>query len=73
LKKSLDGKRTHDRCVGVCYLDGVDIAAEMVRQGIARDCPRFSNGRYRDAELKAASAGATIGQTYRLPGYCRAR
>ena len=69
----LDGTRTRDRCAGVCFLDGRDIAAELVRQGLARDCPRFSGGRYADEELVAAQAGATIAETYRLPGYCRAR
>lgn len=71
LRCELDGERTHDRCVGVCYLEDVDISAEMVRRGVARDCPRFSDGRYRDVEMRAAAAGATIGRTYRLPGYCR--
>ena len=41
----LDGSRTHDRCAGVCYLNGADIAAILVRQGLARDCPWFSGGR----------------------------
>ena len=67
----LDGERTHDRCVAVCYLEGRDLAAEMIRAGLARDCPRFSGGRYRAAEMQAAAAGATIGGSYRLPGYCR--
>jgi micrococcal nuclease len=70
LRCELNGERTHDRCVGICYLDGADISAEMVRQGVARDCPHFSGGRYRDIEQQAIAAGATIGQTYRLPGYC---
>ena len=69
----LDGSRTHDRCAGVCYLDGADIAAELVRRGLARDCPRYSGGRYAAAERAAARAGATIGAAYRLPGYCRRR
>jgi endonuclease YncB( thermonuclease family) len=69
----LDGERTHDRCVAVCYLEGRDLAAEMVRAGLARDCPRFSGGRYRAAETQAAAAGATIGGSYALPSYCRAR
>jgi endonuclease YncB( thermonuclease family) len=30
-----DGERTHDRCIAVCYLDGADIAAIMVRRGPA--------------------------------------
>ena len=45
LRCELNGERTHDRCVGVCYLEGVEISAEMVRQGVARDCPRFNGGR----------------------------
>jgi micrococcal nuclease len=36
LRCELDGERTHDRCVGVCYLEGVGISAEMVRRGVAR-------------------------------------
>jgi micrococcal nuclease len=73
LRCELNGERTHDRCVGVCYLDGADIAAEMVASGVARDCPRFSGGRYEQIEAQAAAVGATIGRTYRLPGYCRER
>src|SRR5690606_8535109 len=69
----LTGKRTYDRCVAVCYLDGADIEAVMVRQGFARDCPRYSGGRHAEAEHQAAAAGATIRQTYQLPGYCRRR
>jgi micrococcal nuclease len=73
LRCELNGEHTHDRCVGVCYLDGGDISAAMVAAGVARDCPRFSRGRYQHAEAQAAAAGATIGRTYRLPGYCRER
>jgi micrococcal nuclease len=58
------------RCVGVCYLDGQDIAMTMVRQGLARDCPRASDRRYAGAEYQAAVDGATIGWTYQLPVYC---
>jgi endonuclease YncB( thermonuclease family) len=72
LRCELDGERTHDRCVGVCYLNGADISEAMVRGGVARDCPRFSQGRYAK-ERQAAAAGATIGQAYTLPGYCRPR
>lgn len=81
LRCELNGDQTHDRCVGVCYLEGLDgsgspskdIAAEMVRRGLARDCPRFSGGRYARAEQAAARDGATIRESYRLPGYCRER
>ena len=67
----LDGTRTYDRCVAICYLDGQDVAAVLVQRGLARDCPRFSGGRYAEAEFQAAADGATIGQAYRLPRYCR--
>jgi micrococcal nuclease len=67
---ALDGDRTYDRCVAICTLDGADIAEEMVRQGLARDCPRFSGGRYEAVEMQAGWQGATIRDTYRLPTYC---
>jgi micrococcal nuclease len=73
LQCELNGERTHDRCVGVCYLDGADISEAMVHRGVARDCPRFSQERYARAERQAAAAGATIGGIYTLPGYCRPR
>ena len=57
----LDGSRTYDRCAGICYVGGKDVAAELVRQGLARDCPRYSGGRYAAAERQAAAEGATIG------------
>lgn len=45
----------------------------LVRQGLARDCERFSGGRYRAAERQAADEGATIRASYPLPGYCTPR
>jgi len=50
----LNGERTHDRWVGVCYLDGQDIGAIAVANGHALDCRRYSGGRYRDLETPAA-------------------
>jgi endonuclease YncB( thermonuclease family) len=44
LRCELDGEQTHDRCAGVCYLDGKDISATLVADGLARDCPHFSGG-----------------------------
>lgn len=73
IRCELDGERTHDRCVAVCYLEDQDISEAMIRSGLARDCPRFSGGRYRAAETAAEAAGATIGGSYPLPSYCRAR
>jgi len=42
----LNGEKTHDRFVGVCYLDGKDIGATIIANRLALDCPRYSGGRY---------------------------
>lgn len=48
---ALTGERTYDRAVAVCRLpDGRDVAAELVRAGLALDCAHFSGGRYRALE-----------------------
>ncbi|MFZ1429366.1 MAG: thermonuclease family protein [Geminicoccaceae bacterium] len=57
----LTRERTHGRRVGYCYRNGQDIAA-----GLARDCPRFSAGRYAELETEAAAS-------LPFPGYCRTR
>ena len=62
----LTRERTHGRRVGYCYRDGQDIAAELTKAGLARDCRRFSAGRY--AELETAAAVELP-----FPGYCRPR
>lgn len=62
----LTRERTHGRRVGYCTLDGQDIAAELIKAGLARDCPRFSAGRY--AQLETAAAAELP-----FPGYCRPR
>jgi endonuclease YncB( thermonuclease family) len=59
----LDGTVSHDRVVGICYVAGRDVAERLVRLGLARDCERFSGGRYR--ALEPASA-----RNLPLPGYC---
>jgi endonuclease YncB( thermonuclease family) len=42
---------SYDRTVAKCYLeDGTDLAAEMVRQGLALDWPKYSGGAYRHLE-----------------------
>ena len=42
---------SYDRIVAKCYLtDGTDLAAELVKQGLALDWPRFSGGAYRHLE-----------------------
>lgn len=62
----LTGERTHGRLVGVCHVDGQDVGAAVIAAGLARDCPRFSRGRY--AELETAA-----GRRLPLPGYCTTR
>lgn len=54
----LNGERTHDRWVGVCFLDGQDIGA------IAVGHARYSGGRYRGVDPPAARS--RIGRA----GYC---
>ena len=61
----LNGEKTHDRLVGVCYLDGQDIGATVIANGLALDCPRYSGGRYAEYEVEGAAAKIT------LPGYCQ--
>ena len=42
---------TYERAVAICYLpDGRDLAAELVRMGLAIDWPKYSGGRYRHLE-----------------------
>lgn len=42
----------YGRCVAKCYLpDGRDISAELVKQGLALDWPKFSDGRYAHLEV----------------------
>ena len=61
----LNGKKTYDRFVGVCYLGERDIGAAVIEAGLALDCPRFSGGRY--AEIERVAARRAI----KLPKYCR--
>ena len=52
----LNGEKTHDRFVGICYLNEQDIGAKVIGAGLASDCSRFSGGRYAKYELKGAAA-----------------
>ena len=38
--------RSYDRIVAQCFVDGKDLAAEMVKAGHAVDWPKFSGGHY---------------------------
>ncbi len=40
----------YERIVATCLLDDQDIAAVMVREAQARDCPRYSGGAYAQYE-----------------------
>jgi len=45
----------YGRTVAKCYLeDGTDLSAEMVKQGLALDWPKFSDGKYRTLETSDA-------------------
>lgn len=61
----LNGERTYDRWLGVCFADGDDIGAAVIAAGHALDCRRYSGGRY--ASLETAAARSRL----RRAGYCR--
>ena len=60
----LNGERTYDRWVGVCFADGEDIGAAVIAAGHALDCRRYSGGRYRNLETPAARS------RIKRAGYC---
>jgi endonuclease YncB( thermonuclease family) len=64
VKCELNGERTYDRWVGVCFLQGNDIGKLAVMEGKALDCARYSGGRYRKFETRAARS------KIQRAGYC---
>ena len=60
----LTGEVNGDRVIGVCYVARKDLAAELVKLGLGRDCPRYSGGRYAELEQPGAASMA-------LPTYCQ--
>lgn len=62
----LNGELTRGREVGICHAGRVDIGGAVVAAGRARDCRRYSNGRYAAVERPEA-------QTLPLPDYCLPR
>lgn len=49
-----NGETSYDRIVATCYVDGnVDIGAELIRRGLARDIPVFTGGKYKHLETAA--------------------
>jgi endonuclease YncB( thermonuclease family)/outer membrane protein OmpA-like peptidoglycan-associated protein len=59
----LTGERSYDREIGICARNGEDVAINLVRAGLARDCPAFSHGRYAGYE-------PALVKTMTLPDYC---
>ncbi|WP_224823692.1 thermonuclease family protein [Cognatishimia sp. MH4019] len=52
LKADIIEEDTHGRTVARCWLpDGRDLSAEMVKEGLAIDWPKFSGGRYKILEV----------------------
>lgn len=62
----LNGEETGDRKVGVCFVARQDIAANVVADGLGRDCPAHSGGRYARFERNTAN------EITDLPKYCLA-
>lgn len=61
----LNGEKTYDRWVGTCYTaSDEDIGALAIQAGHARDCPRFSGGKYARFETRSS-------QALPLHSYCR--
>ena len=61
----LNGEKTYDRWVGTCYMASEeDIGALAIQAGHARDCPRFSGGKYAQFETEESRA-------LPLHSYCR--
>lgn len=51
VRAEITDRDVYGRTVAHCYLpDGRDLSAEMVKQGLAIDWPKFSGGKYRDLE-----------------------
>ncbi|PJG53745.1 nuclease [Bradyrhizobium forestalis] len=50
----------YGRTVATCSVAGIDMADWLVRNGFALDWPRYSNGKYREAQREAERAGRGI-------------
>lgn len=51
----LTGAKTYDRWVGTCYgSNGENISVRVIGAGMARDCPRYSGGKYRKYETASS-------------------
>ena len=50
IRCSLSGQKSYQRHIGTCWIGKLDIAASIIADGKARDCPRYSLNRYRALE-----------------------
>ena len=64
----LTGGRFGDAEIGTCRATGQDLARALIREGLARSCPRIGLRRYTFHEARAAKTG--IAEAFPLPAYC---
>ena len=62
----LTGEQSFDRLEGVCFVDGRDIGAAVISEGVGLDCPAFGDGRYNAIE------SPQLRLEMELPEYCLA-
>ncbi len=60
----LAGEMSYDRQIGVCFVDGTDLAERIIEGGLGADCPAHSGGRY------ASLPTDPLFTRESLPGYC---
>ena len=67
----LDGTVANRRPVGICFVGMIEIGKAQVLTGMARDCPHYSKGRYREDEMETRKTALDLSAEYELPGYCK--
>ncbi|KUJ77850.1 hypothetical protein AVO44_15845 [Ruegeria profundi] len=61
----LTGAKTYDRWVGTCFgSKGENLSAGVIAAVLARDCPRYSKGRYKKYET-------SLSRSRPMKPYCR--
>lgn len=56
----IKGKDRYERYIADCEVGGLNLAEHMVREGWARDWPKYSRGAFADEERRARKAGKGI-------------
>lgn len=64
----LIGKRFRHAEVGTCRINGKDLARSLIREGLARSCPKIGFRRYTFHEARAEQTD--IGAVFPLPRFC---